>query len=47
MRSRVKTPLDLLVDGEACKQHARCSEWAGTFQTYVVPGFFHNIVKSV
>ena len=36
----MKTPLDLRVDGEACKQHASCSEWAGTFQTYLVPGFF-------
>ena len=36
----MKTPLDLRVDGEACKQRASCSEWAGTFQTYLVPGFF-------
>ena len=35
----MKTPLDLRVDGEACKQRAGCSEWVGTFQTYLVPGF--------
>ena len=36
----MKTPLDLHIDGEACKQHAGCSEWVGTSKPYLVPGFF-------
>ena len=41
----MKTPLDLLVDGEACKQHAGCSEWVGTLQPYLVLGFFIIMLK--
>ena len=36
----MKTPLDPFIDGEASKQHAGCSEWVGTFQTYLITGFF-------